>query len=310
MTTLVIGATGNQGGATARALLAADRPVRALVRDPGAPKARELAAHGAELVTGDLDDRASVESAVAGVTSVFSVAVLSLADAGTSAERDRGLRLVDVARAAGLEQFVHTSVSGAGAFHRSVPGYGTGRWNDHYWDSKAAIDEAVRDAGFAHWTVLRPATFMENLLGWSPMFGDWAADGVFVTSYAADTALSWIAVDDIGAVAAAAIIEPGRLDGQELELAAELLTMTQLAATLTDVLGRPVTAPVLSTEEALARGMAPYMVQAMDHLDAAGQPARPEHAAALGFALTGLRTWATRTLRPGPHQPRSARTSE
>ncbi|WP_306207203.1 NmrA/HSCARG family protein [Actinoplanes sp. RD1] len=297
MTTLVIGATGNQGGATARALLAAGRPVRALVRDPGAPRAKELAARGAELVTGDLDDRSSVEAAVTGATSVFSVAVLSLADAGTDAERDRGLRLVEAARRQGVEQFVHTSVSGAGAFHRSVPGYGTGRWNDHYWDSKAAIDEAVRDAGFAHWTVLRPATFMENLLAWSPMFGDWAAEGVFVTSYAPDTALSWIAVDDIGAVAAAAFAEPGRLDGRELELAGDLLTMTQLAATLTDVLGRPVTAPVLSTEDALARGMAPYMVQAMDHLDAAGQPARPGHAAALGFRLTDLRAWAAGRLR-------------
>nr|WP_258544551.1 NmrA family NAD(P)-binding protein [Micromonospora provocatoris] len=57
---LVTGATGRQGGATVRALLAAGVPVRALVRDPAATKAAAVAALGAELVTGDLRDPASL----------------------------------------------------------------------------------------------------------------------------------------------------------------------------------------------------------------------------------------------------------
>ncbi|MCX4755831.1 NmrA family NAD(P)-binding protein [Kitasatospora purpeofusca] len=52
-TVAVTGATGNQGGATARRLLSAGRPVRALVRDSSAPAAVALAEAGAELaVTG------------------------------------------------------------------------------------------------------------------------------------------------------------------------------------------------------------------------------------------------------------------
>ena len=47
--------------------------VRALVRDPNKPAAQALAAQGAELVQGDLDDRASLESALQDAYGVFSV---------------------------------------------------------------------------------------------------------------------------------------------------------------------------------------------------------------------------------------------
>jgi uncharacterized protein YbjT (DUF2867 family) len=70
---LVTGATGKQGGATARRLLADGRPVRALVRDPAAPAAAELAAAGAELVCGDFDDLASLPPALDGVGAVFGI---------------------------------------------------------------------------------------------------------------------------------------------------------------------------------------------------------------------------------------------
>lgn len=63
---LVTGATGRQGGATARALLANGVPVRALVRDPSTARARAVEALGAELVTGDLNDRDSVVRAARG----------------------------------------------------------------------------------------------------------------------------------------------------------------------------------------------------------------------------------------------------
>lgn len=64
---LITGATGNQGGATIYELLR--RPshwdVRALVRNPDAPKAAALAARGVTLVRGDLNDAASLRAALA-----------------------------------------------------------------------------------------------------------------------------------------------------------------------------------------------------------------------------------------------------
>ncbi|WP_372505750.1 NmrA family NAD(P)-binding protein [Actinomadura madurae] len=74
---LVIGATGNQGGATARELLTHGWSVHALVCDPDKPEAQGLKERGATLVRGDLDDEASLRSAMTGVHGVFSVGALA-----------------------------------------------------------------------------------------------------------------------------------------------------------------------------------------------------------------------------------------
>ena len=112
---LVTGATGRQGGATARALLAAGVPVRALVRDPSTDRPRSVAALGAELVTGDLDDRDSLVRAAQGARAVFSVQMPAM-DGDTidfDGELAQGVNLIEGALAAEVPQFVHTSVSPA-----------------------------------------------------------------------------------------------------------------------------------------------------------------------------------------------------
>jgi uncharacterized protein YbjT (DUF2867 family) len=295
MTVLVIGATGNQGGATARALLDRGVAVRALVRDTRSDKARALQERGAELVIGDLDDAASLVAAAEGADGVFSIPYPDVTDLAGDAEVIRGRNVVEAARKAGVAQVVHSSVSGAGEFHRTQPGWAEGRWDQHYWESKAAIDEAVRTGGFERWTVLKPATFMENLTGWSYLFGDWSS-GTIITGFAADTRIPWIAVDDIGEAAAIAFTEPGRLDGMDVELAGEMLTMTETAAILSEVTGRTISAPVLTPLEAVERGMLPAMVNGVERINANGTPARPEDVRALGLPTTDFRTWARRTL--------------
>src|SRR4051794_3929282 len=71
---LVLGATGAQGGSVARALLSRGRfDVRVLTRKPDSPAAQQLRALGAEIVQGDLDDRASLQRALEGVYGVFGV---------------------------------------------------------------------------------------------------------------------------------------------------------------------------------------------------------------------------------------------
>lgn len=295
MTVLVIGATGNQGGATARALLDRGVAVRALVRDTRSDKAQALQERGAELVIGDLDDAASLVAAAEGADGVFSIPYPDVTDLAGDAEVVRGRNVVEAARKAGVAQVVHSSVSGAGEFHRTQPGWAEGRWDKHYWESKAAIDEAVRTGGFERWTVLKPATFMENLTGWSYLFGDWSS-GTIVTGFAADTRIPWIAVDDIGEAAAIAFTEPGRLDGMDVELAGDMLTMTETAAILSEVTGRTISAPVLTPLEAVERGMLPAMVNGVERINANGTPARPEDVRALGLPTTDFRTWARRIL--------------
>jgi uncharacterized protein YbjT (DUF2867 family) len=70
---LITSATGKQGGAVARELLAAGHRVRAMTRHPDGPHAKELASLGAEVVRGDLDDPASLPRALDGAWGTYAV---------------------------------------------------------------------------------------------------------------------------------------------------------------------------------------------------------------------------------------------
>jgi len=122
-----------QGGATARALLAdGSTSVRVMVRTPEAPNAKALAAAGAEVVVGDLDDPASLRTACAGARAVFSMQspIMSATGIDYSKERQQGRNLVEAALAEGVGTFVHTATSGVGD-HREVEGWAEGRWKSH-----------------------------------------------------------------------------------------------------------------------------------------------------------------------------------
>ncbi|MFB9660365.1 NmrA/HSCARG family protein [Glycomyces mayteni] len=295
---LVTGATGRQGGATARSLLAAGVPVRALVRDPDADRARELQARGVELVAGDLRDRDSIVRAATGARAVFSVQMPAAGSDGFdfAGEVVQGVNLIEGALAAGVPQFVHTSVSGAGQ-HTEVPGWDEGRWDymAPTLGAKAAVQDRLREAGFAHWTLLKPAFFMENFLPSMAFLFPRGLDGGLVSVLHPHTRLSLIAADDVGAAAAAALAEPGRLDGVELELAGDFLSMDEIAETLSAALGRRFAAPDMDEAEALAAGMPP-MGASHQWMNDVSQPARPEFARALGLPLTDFATWTKRHL--------------
>ena len=95
---LVTGATGQQGGAVARSLLAKGQKVRVMTRNP--EKAASLAKAGAEVVQGDLTNQASLQVALRGVHGVF--AVSTPFEAGMEAEVRQGIMLADAAKQAGI----------------------------------------------------------------------------------------------------------------------------------------------------------------------------------------------------------------
>ncbi|GAA3758039.1 NmrA family NAD(P)-binding protein [Streptomyces tremellae] len=295
---LVTGATGRQGGATARALLAAGVPVRALVRGPGTDRARAVEALGAELVTGDLDDRDSLTRAAEGARAVFSVQMPDLAGGGFEGELAQAARLIGAARDAGVGQFVHTSVSGAGQ-HTAAPGWAEGRWAamEPYYATKTGIQDRVREAGFRYWTLIKPGFFMENFLPSMEFLFPRGVEGGIVSLLKPDTRLSLVAVDDIGAAAAAAIADPERFHRVELELASDYLPMTRIAEVLSAALGTELTAPDMALDEAVAAGMPP-MGAGHQMMNETGQPARPEFARALGVPLTSFEEWARTRLTP------------
>ncbi|MFD8968825.1 NmrA family NAD(P)-binding protein [Streptomyces sp. NPDC059568] len=244
---------------------------------------------------GDLYDRDSVRRAAEGTRAVFSVQMPDMNDLEGDSELVHATNLVRAARDAGVPQFVHTSVSGAGA-HRTAPGWQEGRWKtmEHYFETKTAIQDLVRQAGFAYWTILKPGFFMENFVRPSFLFAHGTEDRL-LTIIKPDTTLSLIALRDIGAAAAAAVLDPVAFHQVELELAGERLTMRQIAQVLSDVLGVELTAPSLSLAEAVAQGMPEWGV-AHEWQNQVGSPARPEYARALGLPTTDFRTWAAQNM--------------
>ncbi|PVE07857.1 NmrA family NAD(P)-binding protein [Streptomyces scopuliridis] len=296
---LVTGSTGRQGGATARALLAAGVPVRALVRDPATGRARAVEALGAELVTGDLHDRESVIRAAEGARAVFSVQMPAMTGDTFDFEGEitQGVNLIEGAKAAGVPQFVHTSVSGAGQ-HTGTPGWAEGRWAsmEATLGAKSAIQDRVREAGFPHWTLIKPGFFMENFLPSMAFLFPRGIKGGIVSVLNPATRLSLAAVRDIGRAATAAITAPERFDGVELELASDYLSMTEIAEVLSRALDTELSAPDMTEEEARAAGM-PGMGAGHEWMNVAGQPARPEYAKDLGIPLTSFEEWAQEHMR-------------
>ena len=287
--TLVTGATGAQGGATAHALLAAGRKVRILTRNTDATSAREFARQGAEVVRGDLDDPSSLPDAVKGAQSVFSVQVPD--PTGGDAERRHGFALIDAARHAGVQHLVHTSVCEAGR-HTGFPRWGSGYWWEKYWTDKWDIEEAVRNAGFERWTVLRPAFMMDNFARpKSEFMFPHLRSGRILTALAPATGMQLVAAADVGAFACAAIVRPGPFDHANIDLAAEKRTMREVAETLSSVLGKNVEAMAVSPEEAIQAGLFPGWVRSQEWTNVVGYRADIAALARYAVPLTPFADW-------------------
>jgi uncharacterized protein YbjT (DUF2867 family) len=146
-TILITGATGKQGGAVLRELVGQGFSLHAMTRKPDSDAAREIAALGATVVGGDLDDVASLARALAGVWGVF--AVQNTWEAGVVLEEEQGKRMAEVARKAGVTHFVYSSVDSANR-NTGIP----------HFDNKGRVEDEVRAAGVPSWVILRPVMLM------------------------------------------------------------------------------------------------------------------------------------------------------
>ncbi|GLZ35234.1 hypothetical protein Lesp02_74210 [Lentzea sp. NBRC 105346] len=221
---VVTGATGRQGGAVARHLLAAGWRVRALTRDPDSASARRLAAAGAEMVRADMADIASLRPAFAGAHGVFSVQNPMIS--GLDAEVRQGRAVGDAAAEAGVRHVVYGS-AGVG---RSGTGVGQ-------WESKLVVRDHLESLGLPL-TVLRPTAFMELMTDkdFYPPVSMWHLMPKLIGG---DRPLPWLCADDLGAVAARAFAEPERFVGADLALASDVRTLDECRELWREVFGRP-----------------------------------------------------------------------
>lgn len=275
-TILVTGATGKQGGAVLRHLLGSGFPLRALTRNPDGEAAQALAAQGVEVVRGDLDDAASLTAVLDGVWGVF--AVQNTWEAGVEREEEQGKRIARLAREAGVQHFVYTSV-GSAERATGIP----------HFDNKWRVENEVRALGFPSHVILRPVFFMENLA--SPWFLNGDALG---TAMKPDTALQMVAVDDIGRIGARAFTDAATLRGREIELAGDAATMAQAARVLGTSLGRDI--QFVEYPIAAVRQQSEDMALMLEWFERVGYGADIAALDAEFGPMTRLDAWAARTL--------------
>lgn len=220
---LVLGATGRQGSAVARHLLRRGWPVRALVRNPESPAAKDLNNRGVQLVRGDFEDRDSLLAAMNRAYGVFSVQ--NVWEHGPPGEIRQGTNIAEAAHGAGISHFIYSSVGSANR-DTGVP----------HFESKAHLEERIKLLELPY-TILRPVFFMEN---WEQIARQSLREGRIMQPLDPEKPLQQIAVDDIGAFVASAFEHPDDWIAHELDLAGDERTMPQVAETFSRVLNRRV----------------------------------------------------------------------
>jgi uncharacterized protein YbjT (DUF2867 family) len=232
---LVVGATGNQGGAVVDHLLASEDAfdVRGLTRDATSDAAQALEDRGVTMVEGDLDDPETLREPVGDADAVF--AVTNFWTEGYDAQVQQGKTVADVAAEEGVDQFVFSGV-GSHDEDTGVP----------HFDSAGEIDDHIRSLDLP-WTILKPVFFMENLEAFAE---DIVEDGRVALPLAGGVGLQMVTYDDLGHAAAVAIANPEEFVGESIDLAGDERSLAETAEILTEVTGRDVEAVHVPIEDA------------------------------------------------------------
>lgn len=222
----VMGTTGNTGRAIAEQLLAKGEKVRALARST--EKARDLAAKGAEIVTGNADDAAFLAAAFKGADAVYTLLPPNAASPDLGAEQDRtGIALAQAIQSSGVKKVVLLSSMGA-----HVPS-GTGPVAGLFRHEKR-----LREIG-VDTLVVRPTYFMENVGG---NLGMIKHQGINGGAIAPDLKMPLIATQDIAAFVSKALLTR---DWKGLEVRELLGPREYTMAEITSILGAKIGKPDL-----------------------------------------------------------------
>ena len=228
----IMGVTGQIGSVIGRALLAAEQPIRAVVRDAG--KAQVWADRGCEIALANIEDTASLTTAFRGAEGVFVLVPPNFDPAPEFPEaRAIAAALRTALEAARPARVVYLSTIGAQASQSNLL-------------TQHTIIEATLSELPMPITFLRPAWFMENS-SWdiAPARGQGVIPSFLQPL---DKAVPMVATADIGKVAAALLQETWS-GHRVVELEGpQRVTPNDIAATFAKLLGRSVRMEVVPRE--------------------------------------------------------------
>jgi uncharacterized protein YbjT (DUF2867 family) len=239
---LVVGATGSLGSEIVKLLADAGKPARALVRPTSdQKKVDQLQTLGAEIVSGDLKDRPSLDAACRGVSAIISTASSTLSrlegDTIRTVDHEGQLSLVDAARAAGVAHFVLISFSGMNV---EFP----------LQTAKREVERHLKESGMAY-TILQPTFFMEVWL--SPALGFDAAQGTAQVYGSGQHKISWISFQDVAEFAIASLDNPAARNAVIKLGGPEALSPLEVVKVFEKQSGRPFTVQHVPEEQLRAQ---------------------------------------------------------
>ena len=237
----VLGATGAQGGGLVRAILndqSGGFAARALTRDINSPKAKELAALGADVVAADVDDPASLAKAFAGAYGAYCVTFF-WAHFSPEREMAEAKSMAEAAKAAGLKHVIWSTLEDTRKWvplsDNRMPTL-QGKYKVPHLDAKGESDHFFTDAGVPT-TFLLTSFYWDNFIyfGMGPKKGP---DGKLgITLPMDDKKLPGIAAEDIGKCAYGIYKRGSEFTNKSVAISGENLTGAQMAAIFSQVLG-------------------------------------------------------------------------
>jgi NAD(P)H dehydrogenase (quinone) len=226
MRILVTGATGQLGSKVVETLLAHTSAAELAVSVRNPERAGQLRARGVDVRQGDFNDPATLGRTFAGVNRLLLIST----DGDNATRIQQHANAVRAAQEAGVGLIAYTSLANAG---RSTLGLA---------EVHRATEEAIRATGIPY-TFLRNNWYLENELG----FIQGALAGAPISTSAGQGKVGWATRADYAQAAATVLLGNGH-ENATYELSGPLATYDDLAAALSQVLGRQV--PVEHVDDA------------------------------------------------------------
>jgi uncharacterized protein YbjT (DUF2867 family) len=235
---VIFGATGNQGNSTAHFVL--DDPelsqrytVRAISRDLGNPKMKDLEFKDAELVQADLNEPSTLQAAVKDVDFLFFLTATQFGGNTREIENKQAKALCEKALEAGVKYIIYSSMS-----HPYEISGGKLKNVEHF-DDKAEIELYIRNLPVKS-AFFAPGSFMQNFL--SPFMAPRPSpsnDGSFILANCArgDTAIPFLDISDTGKWIGAILADPEKYEGKFLAAAENLYTLDEACDIIEKVTG-------------------------------------------------------------------------
>ena len=240
----VVGATGAQGGGVCRAVLkdvGGGYRIRAVTRNVGSDKAKELEKLGAEVVEADVDDVESLKRAFQGAHGVFCVTFF-WEHMSPGKELAEAKNMADAAKHADVRHVIWSTLEDTRKWvpleDNRMPTL-MGKYKVPHFDAKGEADRLFSERGLPT-TCLLTSFYWENFIhfGMGPKRGE---DGnLYLTLPIGDRKLPCIASGDIGKCAYAIFRKGSEFIGRTVGIAGGHLTGRRMAAELSRALGQEV----------------------------------------------------------------------